>query len=104
MPQPPAPVFQHKEFSTDAVYSTFRENIAKGYTLDQIRTVLEAHQLDEVDISSGLRRLLFSLSEYIKGELRQGKSLEDVQTYLFDHGYTLEVIKLALIKVGQVHH
>lgn len=96
--------FCHKEYGVETAYCTFRENIAKGYTIGQIQELLENHEADAADISSGLNRLLFTVAEFVKHREKEGFNTGETQLYLLEKGYTIEVIKLAYIKLKHTHH
>ena len=98
------PQFYSEEFSSDSAYQTFKENVARGYGLDEIRDILEQNALDEAEISAGLQRLLFTVSEFIKSQQKQKISVVETQQYLMNHGYTLELIRLAYLKLHQTLH
>ena len=96
--------FHSKEHGVDTAYCTFRENIARGYTIEQIQEVLANRDTDPTDISSGLGRLLFTVTAFIKHREKEGFNTTQTQVYLLERGYTIEVIKLAYLKYQHTHH
>jgi SOS response regulatory protein OraA/RecX len=98
------PVFCSQYFPVDSAYHTFKENIAKGYGLEEIQDLLEQYELDAAEISAGLQRLLFGVSEFVKSQQKQKFSTVETQQYLMNHGYTIEVIRLAYLRLNQTLH
>lgn len=98
------PTFHAAEFPIEAAYHTFKDNLAKGYGLEDIRDILEEKGLDSAEVSAGLQRILFTVSEFIKNQQKNKIPAPETQLYLMDHGYTLELIKLAYFKLHQTLH
>ena len=98
------PTFYAEDFPIDSAYHTFKENISKGYSLEEIQDLLEKHELESAAISAGLQKLLFSVSEFIKSQQKQKISTVETQQYLMNHGYTLEFLRMAYRKLHQTIH